>query len=189
MRGLGISLALCAALGLGGNTLTEYQRAKQKIDLIEEDRAPRGSRVVISESELDAYVRGEAPNVVGQGAVKSSKVQLRPRGGRIDAQVDFIRLQQNTGRKPGWLLSRLLKGEHAVSATVRMQSGKGQATIWVDEVTLNGVPIGGPLLDFLMDTFIEPKFPDVKIGEPFPLKHGVERVDIRAEAVQVQIKR
>ncbi|HBY61050.1 MAG TPA: hypothetical protein DEH78_14600 [Solibacterales bacterium] len=190
MRGLlGTTLALGVVIALGASNLTHYQKAKQKIDLIEGDRAPRGARITLSEEELDAYVRGEIPTVAGQGAVKSSKVKLRANGGRVDAQVDFIQLQKNTGRKPGWLLSRLLRGEHSVSASVRMQSAKGQATVWVDEVTLNGVALGGPLLDFLMDAFITPKFPDVKIGEPFPLKHDVERVDIRPDAVHVQIRR
>ena len=165
----------------------EYQRAKQKLDNIE--RMPRGSQVTLTASELNAYMLGEIPRVAGPGAVSNARLQLGDNSGVVQARVNFLRLQQNTGRRPGWLMRMMLDGERDVAVAAHIRSSEGTATVWVDRVDVSGVPVSGPALDFLMQVFIAPEFPYVKIGEPFPLRRGVERFEVRPQAVHVFLQR
>jgi len=165
----------------------EYQRAKQKIDDIE--KAPRGSQILVTERELNAYIAGEIPQVVGEGAVKSSHVTLSEGAGAIHARVDFIRLQKNTGRQPGWLMQKLLEGEKDVLVEARVQSANGMATVWVDRVDVGGMKVPNSLLDFLLEVFIQPQFPNVQIGEPFALRRGVEHVELHRGQVRIFMRR
>lgn len=176
---------LLAAIALA--ELSEYQSAKQKLDNIE--RMPRGSQVTLSASELNAYITGEVPQIVGPGAVSQMNLQLGDNSGVIKARINFLRLQKNTGRSPGWLMQKMLDGERDVSVAAHLTSGGGMATVWVDRLDISGVPLSGPALDFLMDVFIQPQFPNVKIGEPFALRHGVERFEVRSQMVRVLLRR
>lgn len=165
----------------------EYWRAKQKLENIE--RMPRGSQVMLTASELNAYIAGEIPRVAGQGAVSNARLQLGDNSGVIQARVNFLRLQQNTGQRPGWLMRMVLDGERDVAVAAHVRSGGGTATVWVDRLDISGVPVSGAALDFLMQVFVAPEFPNVKIGEPFALRRGVERFEVGPQAVRVFLRR
>ncbi|MEO8658542.1 MAG: hypothetical protein ABI693_08735 [Bryobacteraceae bacterium] len=165
----------------------DYQRAKEKLDDI--DKAPRGSQILVTERELNAYIAGEIPQVVGEGAVKSSHLTLTEGAGVMHARVDFIRLQKNTGRQPGWLMQKMLEGEKDVVVAARIQSSHERATVWVDRVEVGGMNLPGPLLDFLLEVFIQPQFPYVKIGEPFHLRRGVDHFEVHRGQVRIFMRR
>jgi hypothetical protein len=70
-----------------------------------------------------------------------------------------------------------------------VRSANGYATAWVDRLEVGGLPLSGPALDFLMQVFIEPQFPSIKLGQPFPLRPGVDHFEIHPRAVTVYTKR
>ena len=107
----------------------------------------------------------------------------------IHARVDFIRLQKNTGRQPGWLMQKLLEGERDVLVAARVQSANGTATVWVDRVEVGGMKVPSSLLDFLLEVFIQPQFPNVKIGEPFQLRRGVNHFEVHRGQVRIFMRR
>jgi len=92
------------------------------------------------------------------------------------------------GHPPGWLMSKFLDGERPVEVTVRMRSGGGRATVDVESVKVSGVVIEGRVLDFLIHNYLLPNYPDAKVGEPFELAHGIDRLDVKPAAVDVVIR-
>jgi hypothetical protein len=165
----------------------DYVSAQQKFALIEADKAPRGSSVFLSAEELNAWVKEEAASAV-PGGLRNPKVELGEGTAKGYVLVDFLKLRQAKGLKANWFLTTLLSGEKPVQVTARIISGAGRATVDVERVEVSGVTVSGSALDFLIENFLLPLYPDVKIGQPFELSHNIERLDIRPEGVAVVIK-
>jgi hypothetical protein len=177
---IGVALA---ALAFGA--ATEYATAKQKLDLIDSDRLRPGARVTLTAQELNAYVAQEAPS-----GVRNTKLEIVSAGvTRGSALVDFGKVRRAQGHPPGWLMSKLLAGEHPVSVTARIASSHGQARVEVQRVEVSGVEIDGKTLDFLIQNLLLPMYPKAAVNRPFELGHHIERLDVQPAAVNVLIGR
>jgi hypothetical protein len=164
---------------------SDYDSVKHKLDQIESDRLRAGTRVELTARDLTAYAEREAP----QG-LRNARIQLvAPGVATGSALVDFNKLQRAQGYEPGWLMSKLLDGEHPVSVTVRVRSANRQATVDVQKVEIAGLTIDGKTLDFLIQNFLLPKYPDATVGRPFELGHHIEKLDVQTAAVGVVIGR
>ena len=71
-------------------------------------------------------------------------------------------------------------------ATIR--SGGGHATVDVQSVKISGVVVEGRVLEFLIHNYLLPNYPDAKVGRPFELHHGIDRLDVKPSAVDVVIR-
>ena len=167
--------------------LDDYASAQEKFARIESDRLPAGARIELSAAELNAYLAREAPKVTD--GVRDLRLELVGDGmARGTATIDFARVQRSQGHPPGWLLSRLLEGERPVSVRARIRSSGGQATVDVQRVEVSGVTIQGGPLDFLIQHFLLPLYPDAVVGRPFTLGHRMDRLDIRPRVVTVVLR-
>ncbi|MFB3779632.1 MAG: hypothetical protein ACE141_18580 [Bryobacteraceae bacterium] len=169
-----------------GNSYSDYLSAKRKIDLIGNDQAPAGSKIVLTGTELNAYVSHEVAARVREG-LREPRVQLGHGSASGYALVDFPKLRQASGKPMNWLLAKLLEGERPVRVAARIHSERGTARVDVESVEISGMTIEGATLDYLIQKFVLPYYPGAKVGEPFELKHGIERLEIRPAAVQVII--
>jgi hypothetical protein len=160
--------------------------ARQKIELIQEDRVPRGSVVRITEDELNAYVRSEVSKAVRQG-VRDPRVKLGDGRASGYAYIDFPLLRRSMGSPMNWLMAMLLAGERAVRVDARIRSSGGWAVVHVDRVEISGLVISGATLDYLIRNFLLPRYPQAKIGKPFELAHHIERIEVVPSAVRVVI--
>ncbi|HEV3200733.1 MAG TPA: hypothetical protein VGZ73_22680 [Bryobacteraceae bacterium] len=177
-----ISLLFAGTLGA---VYTDYDSAKQKLDKIESDRLHSGTRVELTAREMTAWAEREAP----QG-VRNPRIQLvAPEVASGSALVDFNKLQRAQGYEPGWLMSKLLNGERPVSVTARIRSANRHATVDVQKVEISGVTIDGKTLDFLIQSFLLPLYPDAAVGRPFELGHRIDRLDVQPASVGVLIGR
>lgn len=175
--------ALCLAAALAA-PVDNYTSAQEKLARIESDRLPAGSRIELSAAEVNAYVTNEAPKVTD--GVRNPHLELLGNGlAHGTALIDFARVQRSQGQPPGWLLTKLLEGEHPVSVSVRIRSSGGQATVDVQRVEISGVAIEGAALDFLIQHFLLGLYPNAVVGHPFTIGHRVERVEIRPRGVTV----
>jgi hypothetical protein len=164
---------------------TEYASARQKLDLIENDRLRAGARVELTDSELNAYVSHEAP-----AGVRNPRVEIAPTGLVTgSALIDFNEVRRAQGQQPGWLMAKLLEGERPVSVTARLNSGNGHAQVEVQRVTISGMELDGNTLDFLIRYVLLPLYPDAAVDRPFELGHRVERLELRPRGVSVVIGR
>ncbi|HUS08639.1 MAG TPA: hypothetical protein VMZ52_20200 [Bryobacteraceae bacterium] len=188
MRGLVAALALLPATLLVA-TRSDYLSIKQKFNTIEQEKAKPGSRVPISAQELNAYVQKELPEVAPEG-IRNPSVQLDGNNAATGrALIDFLKLRSARGKNSNWLMRKLLEGEHEVAVTARVESGTGKATVFIEKVEVAGVPIEGQALDYLIQNYLLPNYPDAKIGTPFALKHKVDRLEVRPGMAYVIMRR
>jgi hypothetical protein len=179
-----IVLVSVAAIG-AAPAFDDYTAAKQKFDLIESDRLKPGARVALTARELSAYAAHEAP-----AGVRNLRLQVVAAGTATGtALVDFGKVRKSQGYHPGWLMSKLLDGERPVSVTARIRSANGQATVEVQRVEISGITVDGGTLDFLIQNFLNPMYPDAAVNRPFELGHRIDRVDLQPGAVNVVIGR
>jgi hypothetical protein len=174
------------ALVLGAQDL--YTSAQAKLDAIESGRSARGSRIVLTPAELNAWVAREIVLERLDG-VRNPRLDLGQGSATGYAIVDFARLQRSQGNPPGWLMQRLLSGERPVRVTARISSGRGTARVDVERVEISGMTIDGDALDFLIRNFLLAMYPNAAVGRPFDLAHGVERLEVRPSGVTVVMGR
>ena len=183
-RSIGVTSILLIAVSLAVAGYSDYAAAKEKFDRIESGKLRSGSRVVLSFGELNAWVAREAP-----AGVRNPRVQVPAREIAIgNALIDFGKLERNAGRKPGWLMSKLLDGERPVSVTARIRSAGGHATVDIQKVEISGITIDGRTLDFLIENFLMPMYPSAAISRPFEMGHRIDRLDVAPAAVAVVLK-
>ncbi|MDQ6700312.1 MAG: hypothetical protein M3Z36_09010 [Acidobacteriota bacterium] len=180
-----VALLLVAALLLNGQS-AELVSVKQKLDLIEQEKLKRGKRVTFTARELNAFVRAEVAVVAPQG-VKDPRLELGIGRALGFARIDFLKVKQAQGKPSGWLMQKLLQGERPVAVTVRVESSGGEARVDVERVEISGVAVEGPALDFLIQQYVAPNFPEAKIGQPFKLSHRVERMELKPAGVTAVI--
>jgi len=160
-----------------------YVSAKRKLDAIDSDRLPAGTRVEFSQAELAAYVEKEAPAGVRNPRLHFGTAEVVTG----TALIDFGKVEHAQGQHPGWLMSRILEGERPVSVTARIRSANGRATVDVERVEISGIVIDGRTLDFLIQNVLLPLYPSAVVGKPFELGHRMEKLDVRAASVVVAI--
>jgi hypothetical protein len=178
MRALAVIVALLSLAGFAGVSQTDYLSAKRKFKAIDKQPPKAGSRVTITSPEINAYVQAELPKVAPPG-IRDPKVELHNSNtatGR--AIIDFVKLRSAQGKSTSWMMRKLFEGEREVAVTTRIQSGGGQATVDLERVEISGVAIEGAALDFVIDNYLKPNYPDVKIGQPFALHKHVDRIEV-----------
>jgi hypothetical protein len=175
---------LIVAASLAGAAYDYYASAKLKVDSIEADHLPSGARVLLTIPELNAWVTRAAP-----AGVRNPRLRVSARDVATGAAlIDFGKLERSAGLQPGWLMSKILDGERPVSVTAHLRSNAGRATVDIQRVEISGIVIDGRTLDFLIQNFLIPMYPDAVVGRPFALSHRIERIDVAPNAVTVLLK-
>jgi hypothetical protein len=165
---------------------SEAASFQQKLHRIESETLTAGSKIVLTSHELNAYVVELLAKEAGEG-LRNPKVTLGTNRAEGSATVDFVKLQTAKGKPPGILLSLLLRGEHDLAVRARGTSGGGTAQIDLEEVSIDGLVIRGKSLDLLIEYYLIPRVPDIKIGRPFELRHNVDRFEAAPDGVTVFI--
>ncbi len=168
---------------LAGVAANDYASAKQKIDLIQNDRLKPGARVDLTTQELLAYFSRDFPNGVRDGKLEVTAPEIATGS----AFVDFGKVRRAQGHPPGFLTSWFLDGERFVKVTARIRSSKGTAVVDVQRVQISGIQIDGGTLDFLIDNVLLTLYPEAAVGRPFQLGHRIEKIDVQPKAVGVVI--
>ncbi len=180
------AIAMTAAIAPAADSLAV--QADRKIELIESGRARPGAVFVFTTAELNAFARVQAREVVPEG-LRQPKLQLGSGTATGEALVDFLKLRHGAGEQTNWLIAKLIQGEKRVVASVEIQSARGRATVHVTRVEIGGLAVSGASLDFLINTFLLPLYPNAKIDEPFALAHGVDRIEVTPAAARVYMRK
>jgi hypothetical protein len=181
-------LLILTPVALLTGAYSEYVQAKGKLDQIAKERLSAGAHVSLTPKELNAYAEHEVKRVAPDG-IRNPRLELGSGVATGTAMIDFAKVRTAQGNPPGWFMSRLLSGEHAVSVTARFQSAGGKARVDVQRVEVSGIPIEGQVLDWMIDNYLRPRYPEAKIGQPFELGHRVDRVEVKPSGVNVHIGR
>jgi hypothetical protein len=167
---------------------SDYSSVQQKFQTIEGGHLRPGSRVHLTVGELNAYVEHELPMVTG-GVRQPRLTVLRPEVAQGSALINFAEVRRSQGNPPGWLMSQLLEGERPVTVTARLRSSGGNATVDVLSVQISGITLDGRTLDFLIQHFLLPVYPQAAVGRPFELGDRIERLDVQPGGVDVVVGR
>ena len=184
LRKLHCVVLACLLLGAAG---VDEQTAFRKLGTIEAGAAAPGSRFAFTPAEVNAWFRAEGRARVPQG-VRDLRVDLGAERATGYATVDFLKIQKAaTGQEPGWLMKNLFAGERPVVVTARFASRDGRARVDVERVEVSGIAIEGHTLEFVIEDYLRPTFPDVVVNEWFGLRFGIERFTVTRAGVTVVI--
>lgn len=159
-------------------TKTDRMTAAQKIDLIENRKVPLGSQVTFREPELNTYLATRAQEIVPDG-LKNPRLVIRDGKVTGTARVDFVKMRHAQGADTGWMMRKLLEGEHPVQIVGALKSSNGTARVDLESVDIGGVSVKGRALDLLIRTFVHPLYPNVKVGQSFELGYNLERIELK----------
>lgn len=187
MPGLRLALAgvALAAAVMAADPLSE--RASNKLERIESGQTQPGSVILFTAAEINAWARARVPEFLE--GVRDPRVQLGTGTASGTALVDFVKMRKGEGVVTNPLIARFIEGERPVKVAVRIESSGGAATVYLTGVEISGVAASGRMLDFLVNQFFAPLFPDAKINRPFELRDNIDRLDVRPDGVRVTMRR
>lgn len=175
---LAVLLPLLTVALLPAPTNIDRLPAAQKIDLIENKKVPLGTTLNFREQELNSYFAGKAKEIVPDG-LRNPVVVIRDGKATGSAKVDFVKMRHAQGADLGWLMQRLLTGEHPVQVVGTLKSSNGTARVDIEHLDVGGVTLKGRALDLLIRTFVHPLYPNVKVGETFELGYNLDRIELK----------
>jgi hypothetical protein len=173
--------------GLQGADSTAISVTK-KLDLLESGKAKPGSVVRFTSAELNAWVRAKAPTIIPDG-FRQPRLVLGNGEASASALIDFLKVRHASGIETNWLVTKLIQGEKLVRARASIQSAHGQATVHLMRVEIGGLVVTGAPLDFLVQNFVRPFYPNAKIDEPFQLAGNVDRIMVTPSEALVYVRK
>jgi hypothetical protein len=181
------ALLFACAIPLFAATDPLYLSTQKKFDQIADGKLKPGTVVLLTQAELNAWARVKVMESIPQG-LREPMIELGSGEATGSALVDFLKMRSGQGQDTGWLMSKLIEGERPLKVWIRMTSSGGRATVSLTRVDLSNATLSGRTLDFLIDNFFKPKYPDAKIGEPFDLGYSIDRIEIQPSGVRVVMK-
>jgi hypothetical protein len=161
--------------------------AQKKLDSISDRKLRPGAIVTLSSREINAWIHEKAVKAFPEG-IRNEHVELGSGTTDGNALVDFLKLgKAKSSVNP--LIARLIEGERPLKVSIRVESANGRCTVFLTRVELSGVVVDGSILDFLMKHFVQPKYPDMKINEPFDLDFNIDRIELQPAGVRILIKK
>jgi hypothetical protein len=176
--------AFTASVLLAADPLADS--AQKKLDSISDRKLKPGAAVALSPREINAWIHEKAVKAFPEG-IRNERIELGPRTSDGTALVDLTKLGKSNSVNP--LIARLIEGERPLRVAIRVESSNGRATVFLTHVELSGVAVDGSILDFLIKHFVQPRYPDIKINEPFDLDFNIERIELQPGGVRVLIKK
>lgn len=161
---------------------------QKKLDLIQSGRAKPGAVYRFTAADLNAWVRMKAPTIVPDG-FRQPRLTLGAGEASASALIDFLKVRDARGISTNWLVAKLIQGEKLVTARATIRSAHGQATVHLVRVEIGGLAVSGSTLDFLVQNFFRPFYPNAKIDEPFDFAADVDRIEVTPAEARVYIRR
>jgi len=165
-----------------------YLKARQKIEYIEDRKAPPGAVIVFTQAEINAWAKKRIPEIVPEG-IRNQRLQLKNGGAVGFALMNFLEMRHAKGEATNWFLAKLIDGERPVEAEITLVTKGGFATVELKRLEISGIPTPMVVLDFLIKTFLLSMYPTAHIGEPFEMGHNLDRLELRPTGVRVFIKK
>jgi hypothetical protein len=175
-------LLILAATLYAANPVVD--RVDYKLNLIDSGHARRGSVIVFTPVELNAWARERVPQMY-QG-IRDPSITLGMGTATGSANIDLLKMRQGPTNP---LLAKLIEGERPLKVSVQLESAGGRATAKLTSLEISGIAVTGAPLDFLVNQFFLKLFPDAKVNQPFELRDNIDRIELRPDSVRVTIKK
>lgn len=147
-----------------------------KIDAVRKAETATESRqpvtVEVSEEELASYVLFSLKEEI-PAKVDSIDVQLTP--GTVSAETRMT-FGNDPTKNP--MIDVLISGTHRLFVKGKLSAAGGKGKFVLEEARVDGIPVPIVLIETLIDRYVKPKYPDVKLDEPFLMPWGIEDLSI-----------
>jgi len=162
------------------NTEVSEKAAKslqQKIDAIQNaendpKHKPGATRVEASEAELESYLLYSLKEDI-PAQVDSADVQLAPDTVALDTQITF---SSNATGNP--VFDALVGGTHNLFVKGKLVARERRGKFDLLEVRVDGIPVPNVLIQSLIKRYVQPKYPDVDLNEPFDMPWGIQALKL-----------
>ena len=151
--------------------------ASRKLRHIEENakrHPPDPSPTILTEREVNAYLNSR--NVQLPEGVKRLQLTGSPGIVRADALVDFD--QVTGGRYRTNPLMSLFRGTNQVQVLAHAAGNQGRAQLHIDSVAINGVPVPRPALEYFVEEYVRPRYPELGLDSTFPMPDRVDHAEV-----------
>src|SRR2546427_6002645 len=131
-----------------------------------------GSRVELSEEELESYVVYSLKEDI-PGQIDSIDVQLAPDTVGSETQITFM---SNATGNP--VVDALVGGTHNLFLKGKLTGRDGRGKFDLKEVQVDGIPVPNVLIQALLKRYVKPKYPEVDLNEPFDLPWEIQELKL-----------
>jgi len=140
------------------------------------------SPVRITELEANSYLHFELSSALPAG-VSQARLTFQP--GRVHGSVlvDFDKLKEGLRTPPHPIADFLLRGEHTIVVEGTASGANGIGEFRLERVMLDGVPLPQLVVEFLIEHYLRPRYPNAAIDRPFRLPYSID--SFRAETGSV----
>jgi len=135
-----------------------------------EHEHPDQTPTVLSEEEINDYLASNHVQLP-QGV---KKVRMEGRSGVVDAfvNVDFDEIRG--GQRSANPLLSLFSGKHDVHLQADAAGSGGQGKVHVRSVSIDGIDVPQMALQFFVEKYITPKYPNVGIDSTFKMPNKID---------------
>jgi hypothetical protein len=189
MTGARLRLFLLAAASLTLRAADPaLESASVKLEKLENGQARAGETILLTPAEINAWVAAKVPEEIPQG-IRDPRIEMGTDTATASAMVDFLKMEQSRGKTINRAMGLMLEGERPLKVSVRITSAGGKCTVYLTRVEVSGVGVEGAVLDFLINNFFLPLYPNAKIGEPVDMDFDIDHFQIRPDGLRITIKK
>jgi len=153
------------------------ESARHKFRHIEENakrEPPDPSPTVLTEREVNSYLT--SGDVELPAGIKRLQFTGSPGIVHADALVDFD--QVTGGRYSSNPLMSLFSGTNKVEISAHASARGGTGQVHIDSVAINGVTVPRSALEYFVEKFVRPKYPNLGLDSTFPIPYRVNQADV-----------
>lgn len=149
---------------------------QRKIDHINQNaqrNPPDQTPTVMTEEEINDYLASGSVQL----PVGVKKVMVHGQSGVIDAAVNVDFDEIRAGQRSSNPLMAIFSGRHDVRVDADAAGSGGQGTVHVRTVSIDGVDVPRMALEYFVQKYVTPKYPNVGLDSKFQLP---ARIDMAA---------
>lgn len=176
-------LATFALLAQAARHSPAYTSMEKKIALLEAGPTNGSQTVALSQDELNAFLN-EGGVQIPKG-LSNPKLEFRTGTVHASSEVNFDQLSEGHGGGGNPLFSAIFSGTHDVDAEAQASGTGGQGTVTIQSVKLDGVQVPKSALEYLIQHYVKPKYPQAGMTSTFQLPAHIDSATIQQGQVEL----
>lgn len=164
-----------------------YTSMEKKIAILEAGPNDASQTVNLTQDELNAFLN-EGGVQLPKG-LSNVKFDLRPGVARATSEVDFDQLSEGHGGGGNPIFSVLFSGTHDVEAEAQASGTNGEGTVTIQSVKLDGVQVPKSALEYLIQHYVKPKYPQAGMTSTFELPVKIDTATVQQGQVELVQKK
>lgn len=152
-----------------------------------EESSPAGrsfGTLRFSEAELNSYLHYDMESEFPPG-ISKPRVKLQPGRPQGFVEIDFDKLKSASKNQPNPIVDYLLRGVHTLSVEGTLTGSKGTGQFHLETVSLDGITMPRVVVDYLIEHYLKPRYPEVAIDRPFALPFPIDKLTVDAGSLEL----